>query len=256
MSVLDVPGVGELVIEPVSSENIQEIDDDEQKDKLFVDNVAVAASELVSIDSQALPSRALSVKNYFFGLLHQALKDKACRIIKLLDLPALYLMPDSNQYYFSGTEQQLIQFYIADPKQLKEKVVKKIQLGKALEKEAGVWVQALDHLLVQAVLCVSQGRLLKGHVAEQKITVVEWPEHSSIAELVEYSDIAEFLRQRPNDLITVAEALRIPQAQVFDFYNVAYLLNYLRVLEEPDELAVQSSPKNTLGNFFNSFFKR
>ena len=97
VSVLDVPGVGELVIEPVSSENIQEIDDDEQKDKLFVDNVAVAASELVSIDSQALPSRALSVKNYFFGLLKNCLslfinlkKIKKIILKKFLLIPSIF----------------------------------------------------------------------------------------------------------------------------------------------------------------------
>ena len=203
-----------------------------------------------------LPTRTLSVKTYFFGVLQLALKDKACRIIRLADLPLLYILPDNNQYYFQGTDNQLLQFMVAEPKQLKIRTIKKVPLEKLLAKADDLHSWALDALFVRAVLLVSQGRLLKGHRADRKVELKTWQDNVDISQLDEYAELATFMQKKPHDLYTVAESLQIPLAIVFDFYNICYLLGCIRIL--PEEVGQERLPvksKKTLGYFLRSFFK-
>ncbi|NOQ15591.1 MAG: hypothetical protein GQ581_00875 [Methyloprofundus sp.] len=205
-----------------------------------------------------LPTRTLLSKNYFFGILQLALKDKACRIIRLADLPLLYVVPDNKQFYFAGTDNQLMQFIVADPKQLKARTVKKLQLEKLLSRLVNLHPQALDVLFVRAVLDVSQGRLLKGHEATRKVELKADLAKIKIEIMTEYVDIAEFMQQQSRDLFAVAESLQVPLATIFDFYNTCFLLGYIRVLPEETQQKVLPSNKSKkpLGQFLKSLFKK
>ncbi|BCG63082.1 MAG: hypothetical protein methR_P0773 [Methyloprofundus sp.] len=206
-----------------------------------------------------LPTRTLLSKNYFFGILQLALKDKACRIIRLADLPLLYVVPDNKQFYFAGTDNQLMQFIVADPKQLKARTVKKLQLEKLLARLVNLHPQALDALFIRAVLDVSQGRLLKGHVATRKVELKANLAEIKIEKMTEYGDIAEFMQQQASDLFAAAESLQVPLATIFDFYNICFLLGYIHMLPEEVQQKVMPSnkkSKKTLGQFLKSFFKK
>ncbi len=203
-----------------------------------------------------VPTRTLSVKNYFFGLVQLARKDKACRVIRLSDLPLLYILPSHNQFYFAGTDNQLLQFVVADPKKLKVRTVKKIQLEKLLARVTILQPQALDALLVRAVLFVSQGRLLKGHKAERQVELTAWQGDINVAQLEKYTDIAQVMLHQPKNLYVVAELAQVSLTTLFDFYNICYLLGCIRILPATVNQVVRpKKSKKTFGYFLRTLFK-
>lgn len=205
-------------------------------------------------------TRPLYPRNYFFGTLLQARKDKACRALRLNRLPALYLAPTDDCYYFAGTEAELAAYCTAAPQYLEETVATKQKLAKMLKSAGPIDQQALDGLIVRAVIVASQGRLLEGHSPEQAISLSQVPDTDKLPLLAPYQKIAEFMRQQPCNLFQAAESLQIPLSAIFEFYNVCFLMGYcttaanlpIATLIEPAE------PKQTgaLGHFLKSFFKK
>ncbi len=208
--------------------------------------------------SAAPLTRPLHAKNYFFGTLLQAKKDNDCRAIKLNKLPTLYLSPTENNYHFSGSPAELQIYYTATPQYLREAIITKLKLAKILKSGQTANAQPLDALIAEAIIEVSQGRLLEGHSAEQTVRLTQIPDTSKIPALTAYSAITDVISQQPCNLFQLAELLQTPLSSIFEFYNVLYLLGYLT----PDtttatETLTITKPKTTkqLG-FLKDFFKK
>jgi len=198
--------------------------------------------------------RKLSVDNYFFGLLLQASKEKKYRIIKLNTLPMLYLSPEESCYYFSGTEEELLQYCLVMPKNLNIKVLSRAKFNKAIKSESSELVQKdFDSLISYAVIHVSQGQLLDGQSASQGVVLRSMPDVEGNSILNRYKAIAEYMSQQEGSLFDVAEKLQVSLADVFDFYNVCYLLGYIKVTTT-GATDLETDNTNTLGRFLKSFF--
>ncbi|MDD5275724.1 MAG: hypothetical protein PHR16_06550 [Methylovulum sp.] len=199
-------------------------------------------------------TRPLYPRNYFFGLLLQAKKDSACRVIKRNKQTSLYLSPSENSYYFTGSAADLLAYCTASPQYLEETVVTKQRLAKILKSGKELNAQPLDELLVYAIIEVSQGRLLEGHFPEQAFKLTQLPDVNKTPTLVNYKKIAEFMHKQPGNLFEVAEALQIPLSTIFEFYNACYLLGYLTVETATKIESAPIEPKKTgkLSNFLKT----
>lgn len=103
------PRVAEAALAAVEPEPVAEADNSKQ------------SPELVILPKTTPPlTRPLYAKNYLFGILVQARKDKACRTIKYNKLPTLYLSPSDDCYYFWGSATDLLAYCTAMPSILKK----------------------------------------------------------------------------------------------------------------------------------------
>ena len=199
----------------------------------------------------------LSANNYVFGLLLQARKEKKYRILSLDRLPLLYLSPEENAYYFSGTEQQLLQYCLATPQKVANKVLSRAKFNKALKMELSELEQRrFDSLISYAIIHVAQGQLLSGHSVRQQLKLTKVPDFNANPLLSKYQSIAEFMYQNEVSLFDVAEKLQIPTSDVFDFYNVCYSFGYIKVLSAGLSDSDNNKNSKTMGRFLSSFFKK
>ncbi|MCK5354219.1 MAG: hypothetical protein KAJ63_03810, partial [Methyloprofundus sp.] len=202
------------------------------------------------------PLRKLAAENYFFGFLLQSGKEKKYKRVKLDALPALCLAPEENCYYFAGTNAELLQYYLVEPQKLEIKVLSRAKFNKALKSEIGqVERHDFKALIASAVIDASQGQLLDGHSVKQKIMLRNMPDVADGSILSQYKDIAEYMHQQPVNLFDVAERLQVPMSDIFDFYNVCYLLGYVKVTAA-DSKESEGENSKTLGRFLKSFFTK
>lgn len=211
-------------------------------------------------------TRPLYARNYFFGMLVRAQKNKACRIIKQTKLPNLYLWPSENRYYFAGSATELQAYCTAMPQHLEESIITKQKLAKMLKSGQLVNPQPLDALVVYAIIEVSQGRLLEGHSAEQAFTLTQMPDFGQMPMLAEYKRLGDYLYKQTSNLFQAAETLNKPLSAVFDFYNVCYLLGYVSIetatnLAPPDVsktntpvIVMDEKKSGKLGDFLKNLF--
>lgn len=217
----------------------------------------------------ALPASAnnaknikLNTRNFLYGLLLQAEKDKSCRIVQLNRLPPLYIEPEINAYYFAGTSEEMLAYCTVQRRLLKSKIISKSKLFKLMGVEINPSARSLTELTIYAVIQASQGRLLDGHSAERPITLVASPNAKEIPLLGQYREIAEFMRNWEGDLYGVSEALQIPLAKVFEFYNACFVLGYITLpahttdSEAVSVKTVEVKSKRGLGRFFSTFFQK
>jgi len=204
--------------------------------------------------------RPLLAKNYFFGHLLQAQKDKACRILSFRQLPDLYLAPSDNACYFQGSDGELVEYFSARPQYLKETVVSKQKLQTVLTREQIVHKQPLDALIANAVLYVSEGRLPDGHSAEQTVKLAAMPDFARLPMLSPYRRIAEFAFQKPGSLFQYAEALKTPLSSIYDFYTVCFLLGYFEATsasqQKPEAATAEAKKTAKLSEFLKDFFNK
>ena len=208
------------------------------------------------------PTRKLTAKNYLFGMLLQARKDKNTRIIKLNNLPPLYISTQKDCCFFSGTEAELIQFCIASPRKLSNKTISEAKFNKLLKNETNPMVaHSLDAMIGYAIVLASQGRLLEGQLAEQVVKLEQQPKNDEIPVLNEFDSISALMIKQENNLFDVAEQLQVPLSDVFNFYNVCYFFEYIKVISIekktiPSKTKISDENKNakTLGHFLTSFF--
>ncbi|NOQ14032.1 MAG: hypothetical protein GQ583_06065, partial [Methyloprofundus sp.] len=262
---LDVQESSELEDELSDAQENSELEDelsDVQENSELEDESVKVAVDLVDDGANVKhekiekPQRKLSVENYFFGLLLEANKEKKYRIIKLNTLPALYLAPEDSCYYFSGTEEELLQYCLVMPKNLNVKVLPRAKFNKALKSESSELQQKdFKSLISYAVIHVSQGQLLDGHSAKQGLVLSSMPDVEKNSILSRYKGIAEHMYQQEGSLFDVAETLQVSLADVFDFYNLCYLLGYVK-MTTTDAKDLETDNTKTLGRFLKSFFTK
>jgi len=202
------------------------------------------------------PQRKLIDKNYLFGFLVQASKDKKYRIIKLKSLPDLYLSPEEGHYYFSGTDGELLQYCFAEPQSLIFNILSRAKFNKALKAVMDKpEPQDLKYLVSYAIVKASNGQLLDGHTASQQLILRNMPDVEGNSVLSDYTGVAEYMYQQEVNLFDVAEKLKVSISDVFDIYNVCYLLGYVKLTTASgkDE---KSANSQTLGRFLKSFFTK
>jgi hypothetical protein len=238
----DVP---EIVADAIAEEPEQQTTarlEEHEEQTVIADNTKdeelPTATSSDTIDFTTLPpipknspalTRPLYARNYFFGMLVQARKDKACRAIKQNKLPNLFLAPSDNSYYFAGSATDLLAYCTAMPQYLEEVVITKQKLAKMLKSGQLSKKQPLEALVVYAIIEVSQGRLLEGHSAEQAFTLIQMPDFGQIPMLSEYKRVADYLYKQTSNLFQASEALKKPLSAMFDCYNVCYLLGYITI---------------------------
>ena len=202
------------------------------------------------------PQRQLLDRNYLFGFLLQASKDKKYRILKLKSLPDLYLSPEEGHYYFSGTDRELLQYCFAEPQSLVINILSRAKFNKALKAVMDKpEPQGLKSLVNYAIVKASNGQLLDGHTASQQLILRNMPDVEEGSVLSSYTEIADYMYQQEVNLFDVAEKLQVSISDVFDFYNVCYLLGYVKLITASgkDE---KSANSKTLGRFLKSFFTK
>lgn len=206
-------------------------------------------------------ARKLLPKNYLFGTILQAESDNNCRIIKLKQLPPLYLSPKENTYYFSGTESELLYFHTASPKLFRIQSSVKLELKKAEKNIALLTKKPLSVLKANSILYASQGRLLEEHSPEWEVKLIRLPNYEEMPVLEKYKDIADYMSEQETNLYSVAEALNMPLADVFDFYNVCYLFGHIKAHRKESgardaKNVIEVKNDKTLGHFLKFFFKK
>lgn len=203
----------------------------------------------------------LNSRNFLYGLLLQAEKDKSCRIVQLNRLPPIYIEPEINAYYFAGTSEEMFAYCTIQRRLLKSKIISKSKLSKLMGVEINSSSRSLTELTIYAVIQASQGRLLDGHSAERPVTLAALPNANEIPLLGQYSEIAKFMRNWEGDLYGVSEALQIPLAKVFEFYNACFVLGYITLpvnATDSEAISVKTAEvqsKRGLGRFFSTFFQ-
>ncbi|MGR9051261.1 MAG: hypothetical protein ACU84J_01295 [Gammaproteobacteria bacterium] len=203
-------------------------------------------------------NRKLLAKNYLFGLVLQAEKDKSSIIISLKQFPVLYVSPEENYFSFAGTDSDLRVLSLALPKQFKVKKVSQSKLLKEEKKDENLVKKPLAILKAQAVIHASQGRILDGHSPELDVILEELPDFEGLPVLAKYRNIAEYMVRKAVNLFSVAENLHVPMSDLFDFYNVCYIFDKITI--DYDSAKRQKSAENknakTLSLFLKSFFKK
>lgn len=210
------------------------------------------------------PTRKLTAKNYLFGMLLQAKINKNTIIIKLNNLPPLYISAQSNGCFFSGTEAELIQFCIASPRKLSNKSISDTKFSKLLKNGSNqIADQSLDALIGYAIILASQGRLLEGQSAKQIVILEQLPKNNKVPVLNEFESIATFMIQQENSLLNVEKKLQVPLPDIFNFYNICYFFECIKVIsmdKKPippkDEVSDENINDKTLGSFLSSLFGR
>ena len=204
---------------------------------------------------QQVETRQLIEKNYLFGVLLGTKNDEECKIISSDTLPSLYLDPKKDSYYFSGTEEALVQLCVIDPQQLNYTGVTEAKFEAVLKGEEDlITFEGFDALIGYAIFNASQGRLLTGLSAERMVKLVQTPDSVKIPVLKRYEEISTLLYDQEMSVLGVVEKLQINLPYVFDYFNICYLLGYLREIEEveyeEDELSIK--PRS----MFTTFFKK
>ncbi|NOR80422.1 MAG: hypothetical protein GQ529_06255 [Methyloprofundus sp.] len=262
---LDTQEQGELEDELLETQEQGELEDgllDTQENSGLEDEpiegegALVVAEPDIKHEDIEKPQRKLSVDNYLFGLLLQANKEKKYRIIKLNKLPVLYLAPEEGCYYFSGTEEELLQYCLVVPGRLNVKILSRAKFNKALKSESSELQQKdFRSLICYAIIHVSQGQLLDEHSAKQILVLRSLPDVEGNSILSRYKAIAEHMYQQEGSLFDVAETLQVSLADVFDFYNVCYLLGYIKMIATGGK-GLEAENTQTLGRFLKSFFTK
>lgn len=243
----------ELQIENDVEDQVEEI---EEKIKSSIDLGKTKHTKLRN------PTRKLTAKNYLFGMLLQAKKNKNTRIIKLNNLPPLYISAQSNSCFFSGTEAELIQFCIASPRKISNKSISDTKFSKLLKNNLNQIIdQSLDALIGYAIVLASQGQLLEGQSARQLVMLKQLPKNNEIPVLNEFESIATLMIQQEHSLFDVAKQLQAPLTDIFNFYNICYYFEYIKVIsldKKPippkDEVNDENKNDKTLGGFLSSLF--
>lgn len=203
----------------------------------------------------------LHARNFLFGIVLQAAKDKSCRIVQLNRYPPIYLAPEDNVYYFAGSNEEMLSYCTTAQRIIKSKSISKTKLSNLIDAELKTSARSLTVLSIYALIQASQGRLLEGHNAERPVRLTAMPDVKEIPLLGLYNDIAAFMSNRESDLFDVSEALQIPLAKVFEFYNACFILGYidLPTIETESEAvgakSVEVQNKKSLKRFFSAFFQ-
>ncbi len=253
-------------IEPEDELEI-DIDKDVPKKRIAIDKKnAQTIIDLSNANDSKLhkPTRKLIAKNYFFGLLIYAKKDKGFKVIKLYKMPTLYISSENNSFYFAGSKADLVQFCTASPRVLNNKNISETKFNKLLQNEAiAVSAQNLDALLGYSIIIASQGRLIDGLLAEQTVKLKQLPNNDQIPILACYQTISELMYQQENNLFDVAEKLQIPLSEVFNCFNICYFFENIQVITPEKKPVIPETEKNsdnknakTLGHFLTSFFNK
>jgi hypothetical protein len=200
-------------------------------------------------------TRMLTADNYLFGLLLKAKKDKKCRVIVSHQFPTLYLAPKKDSYYFSGTEEELIQLCLVDPQKFSCTMVTTAKFDSILKKEENlITFEGLDALIGYAVFNASQGRLLANLSAEKVVKLVQIPDAVKVPVLNRYEEISTLMHEEEMSLISVVEKLQVNLPYVFDYFNICYSLGYLK---EVKAVVSENSTSNAKQKpFFVTFFKK
>lgn len=202
-------------------------------------------------------TRKLLPKNYLFGLILQAEKDQICRIISLKGYPSLTICPPEDSYCFAGTEPELNVLCRALPKQLKVKKVSKSKLQQEQNTLESAIKTPLKVLKTQAVIQASQGRILNGHSPDMDVMLTRLPDFDTLPILAQYRKIAEQMIGSAMNLFSVAEKLRVPISDVFDFYNVCYLFGDISIdRQSAKQQKVFESRNSKMLSFFLKPFLR
>lgn len=229
--------------------NQQKLEDREKIEPVF---------SLDSLDNNSLQveTRSLTDNNYLFGLLLTSKKDKKCRAIISSGLPTLYLSPKKDSYYFAGTEDELMQLCVVDPRQFNDTVMTTTKFDHALKNEEDLMTfEGFDALIGYAVLNASQGRLLAKLSAEKPVKLVQYPDIIKVPVLKRYEEISALMHdQEEISLLGVVEKLQVNLPYVFDYFNICYLLGYLEVIKRVENEMDASSDKSR--SFFTTFFKK
>lgn len=202
-------------------------------------------------------TRKLTEKNFLFGVLLTAGKDKKHRIIELSNLPPLYLSPIDGNYFFAGKNSELKQLCSAAPRLLRHKIISKSKFEKLLgQNPPPEKAKSFPTLICYAILIASQGRLLDGHSANQPIKLSKIPDTDQFPLLKKYQSVAELMAQQESSLFTISEQLQQPLTHIFNYYNVCYLLGYISQKMEKSKTTKETKNSHTLGHFLSSFFKK
>ena len=170
-------------------------------------------------------------------------------------MPTLYLAPKKDSYYFAGTEAELIQLCIIEPRQLNNTAITVTKFDNVLKGEENlITFQGLDALIGYAIFNASQGRLLVGLSAEKIVELPHIPDVVKIPVLKRYEDISTLMHEQEMSLLGVVEKLQLNLPYVFDYFNICYLLGYLKEVKPVDDESNRAKTKSH--SFFTAFFKK
>jgi hypothetical protein len=185
--------------------------------------------------------------HYLFGLLKKANADGQMRRCVMAGQPPLYLAPVEGKYYTDMDSSSLaklcavllseLEVSIVDSSSDEEEVV---QIGRAWvrrKKKASLPKMPPGHslsgLLFRASLHASQGRLLSGYDLNAPVHLKSWPDKEFLREAALIKEeryffpLAAFMSTKTVGLPEIANANKLPIAQVIDFHNACALAGLL-----------------------------
>ncbi|NOQ64311.1 MAG: hypothetical protein GQ582_07350 [Methyloprofundus sp.] len=238
-----------IEIEFLNSDDVKKIELAEKIDLMLEIDVASSVQK-----KTVRLNHDLDVKNFFFGVLLQVREHKKYTVITLNKLPSLYLAPEEGLYHFFGSEDELLMYCLAAPKKLSVKSLSRAKFNKQVSAQGKEWHKSFVSLLSYAITQLSQGELLSGQNTQQTFILQKTAELNEACFLSKYHRISQFMCEQETNLLDTADQLKLPLADIFDFYNVCFLLGYINVIVDDVEKPDKNS--KTLGRYLKSFFKK
>jgi hypothetical protein len=91
----------------------------------------------------------------------------------------------------------------------------------------------LNNLIWYVAFKLSNGRLLRGHLAQDSVYLTRWPD-LGVQDCGRYVKVAAFMRHNAVCLTEVAEKTATPLADVYNFYNACYLIGIVEKTDQPE----------------------
>jgi hypothetical protein len=141
-----------------------------------------------------------------------------------VDYAPLYIDVKKNAYYSQNSLEQM-DAYVADPDELLITPCSQIEIEKAIMTEK-LEPQPLKNFIWYISIKTSAGKVIKGHLNTDIITLKGWP-NMRLFKCMEYANLITFMRNNAAPLEMIAEQIKMPLAAVNDFYNACYLMGLI-----------------------------
>ncbi len=157
-------------------------------------------------------------EHYLLGILQRLVGAKQSATIEGAGGGKVYIIPELGEYAGNLSGKSLRAFCrdAAD-----RYVVKKLAESPSKLAEPGLYRRNLDELMWEATLAVANGRLVKGCKPDDVVLLKFWPNLTRISVTPNSVRIAALLTRYPSTVSLAYRLLKIPQAEMNEFYSAA-----------------------------------
>ncbi len=188
------------------------------------------------------------------GILQQIASEKQATLIYAAGIGAVAVIPDLGDYFTELSEDELAAFCRVPAADLTAK-----RLGDASRNQLlgqGIRGRNIDELKWRAAYHASQGRLMKGCGRDDVVLLKSWPNLTRLPAMANGVRIAALLTRYPTTVTLAHHLLKIPVAEINQFYSAAAAAGLAIAVNRKPELIQQEIQPHRQRGLLGAIFER